>query len=133
MFEYWKRKKQSTAPVSNVPIGYNPLPRPLQDSINYPWGYQVSYSQKQGENAWMGNQLPGATNFIPNVPESYSKWYIQRNVQLAGNYVLSRGGNGTVSNMGESKGNRIAQEQSAYWQSLKTTMPWSGIWQGNEL
>lgn len=129
MFEFWKRKQKPSAPIGKVGINYSPLPRPLQDAINYPWGYQTSYSNKQGVNAWMGNQLPGQTNFIPDVPESYSQWFVQRNVQLAGNYVMNRGGNGTVGTMGSTSANNLTQQQAAYWQSLKTNSSYWGIWQ----
>jgi len=132
MFEYWKRNRQPTKPVGNIPIGYRSLPRPMQDSWNYPWGYQISYSQKQGENAWTGNQLPGMTNFIPGVPESYSGFFVQRNLQLAGNYVLSRGANGTVSTAGQKKSNDMAQQAGGAWQQIRARMPVYGFWQGGD-
>jgi hypothetical protein len=132
MFEYWKRNKKPTEPEGKRFITYRPLPRPEQDAWSYPWGYQTSYSNSMGKNCWAGNQLPGLTNYIPGVPESYATWYLHRNLQLTRNYQLSHGANGTVGTVGQKKSNDLAQQAGATWQKQRPQMPVYGFWQGGD-
>lgn len=114
-------------PVANAPINYQMAPRPLQDKWTYPWGFQTSYSLKQGINTWMGNQLPGMTNFIPGIWQSFRPWSVQRNMQLQGNYQLSRGANGAIQTMSQVDSNNVQKMTGMSWDAGM-----GGLWQHKE-
>jgi hypothetical protein len=56
------------------PVAYAPG---YQEKQTYPWPSAPAHEQRSAlVNAWQGNQLPGPTNFIPNVPLSHFVWNV---------------------------------------------------------
>jgi len=48
-----------------------------QEKLNWTWAPAPAHEQRGAlTNAWMGNQLPGPTNFIPGVPLSKFTWNV---------------------------------------------------------
>jgi hypothetical protein len=80
--KWWKSHNRSkgSKPQGLDPIVLYPNPNAqyfYQEKWSWPWPNVPAHEQRSAlVNAWMGNQLPGLTNFIPGVPASYSLWNI---------------------------------------------------------
>jgi len=122
----FSRRTNGSKPEGWQWILYGPLPRPEQDSINHAWPQAVTQYGAKVQNVWMGNQLPGYTNFIPEVWQSYAPWSIQRNLQLTQNVQLSRGTNSANQTMDAYSSNMLAQQAGNF------AGP-GGLWQRGEL
>lgn len=75
------RLKRGTRPRGDVPILLYPSPTTMapgyQEKQTYPWPPTPAHEQRSAlVNAWQGNQLPGPTNFIPNVANSQALWNV---------------------------------------------------------
>lgn len=73
------RKGRGTKPQGDAQILLYPRPSTMgpgyQEAQTYPWPPAPAHEQRSAlVNAWQGNQLPGPTNFIPNVQLSQAVW-----------------------------------------------------------
>lgn len=73
-------RKSGTAPEGFSTIALTPSPVAqyyYQEKQTYPWPSAVPHQTRAAlTNAWNGNQLPGATNFIKGVPSSRFVWNV---------------------------------------------------------
>lgn len=75
------RKNAGTRPAGDKQILLYPSPTiwgpGYQEKQVWTWAPAPAHEQRGAlTNAWMGNQLPGPTNFIPNVALSKFTWNI---------------------------------------------------------
>jgi len=122
---FFKKKVPGSEPAGYTPIGYGALPRPQQDSINNEWPSAVTQYGARVTNAWWGNQLPSSHTFIEGVPQSYSLWSLQRNLQLTGNAQM---------NVTSSQNSTVGMVQSNQLSQLAGSLAgFGGVWQGKEI
>lgn len=73
------RRDQGSAPAGWAPVSYHedqPL-HTYQNKWTWPWPHAPAHETRAAlTNNWTGNQLPGLTNFIPNVPASVGVWNV---------------------------------------------------------
>lgn len=65
--------------MQNIVLSANPttMQPGYQEKQNWPWLPVPAHEQISAlTNAWMGNQLPGPTNYIPGVPLSNFVWNV---------------------------------------------------------
>jgi hypothetical protein len=79
--KWFKRGSRSgTKPAGYVNIVLHPSNVAqyfYQEKQNWTWAPAPAHETRGAlTNAWMGNQLPGPTNFIPNVPLSNFTWNV---------------------------------------------------------
>src|ERR1700747_917871 len=75
------RLKRGSRPRGDTQILLYPSPTAwapgYQEKQGYPWPPAPAHEQRSAlVNAWSGNQLPGPTNFIPNVALSNFLWNV---------------------------------------------------------
>ncbi len=78
---WWNRNKSGSKPAGYSDIVLHPSTVAwapgYQEKQNWTWPYVPAHESRGAlTNAWMGNQLPGPTNFIPGVPLSKFTWNI---------------------------------------------------------
>ncbi len=81
MARWWAIKKRGTAPQGYKETFLYPNPTTMQPGYQEKQNWQyapVPAHEQRGAltNAWMGNQLPGPTNFIPGVAKSTFTWNV---------------------------------------------------------
>jgi hypothetical protein len=74
----WFKRKRGSKPDGFVEIDYDYgvyESRDYQDKWNWPWPPNpAEHTLRAVSNCWTGNQMPGYTNFIPAVDQSYFLW-----------------------------------------------------------
>ncbi len=114
----FKRDDRGSKPEGDVPIVYRPILSyrlTEQDMYNYPWPHQTKNDWGGNVNCWSGNQLPGDTNFIPGVAQSFAPHVYNRNLQLTKNVPLNAGYN--IAGMSQTAANEAVQSQGTDWHS----------------
>lgn len=111
--------------VQSVPILYYALPRTVQDGWTYPWPTAVTQYGQKVTNAWWGNQLPGYTNYIPDVNVSFNttRGY-PRSLQLTKNVNYNQGYN--IQTINQAAADILTQRQGTAWNGTY------GLWQVGE-
>ncbi len=136
MWNPFKSKKTGTIPDQQYPVVYSPIlsyRMTEQDKWTYPWPHQTRPDWAAMINCWSGNQLPGATNFIPGVVQSYAPWMHHRNLMnnppvtdLIHNKQLNPGLN--IAGMGQIDSNLAIQSAGTDWHTKLVQ-----IWQGGDM
>lgn len=81
MKQFWKRRRsQGSVPAKWGSVTLYPSQQAqyfYQEKQTWPWPSAPAHEQRSAlVNCWTGNQLPGATNFIPGVLASYMTWNV---------------------------------------------------------
>lgn len=81
MARWWMRSRRGTTPAGWSTISLYPNPNAYapgyQEKQVWTWPPAPAHETRAAlTNAWMGNQLPGAVNFIPGVQLSKFTWNV---------------------------------------------------------
>lgn len=80
ILDIFRNRVKSSKPSNWGVISLSPNPNTqyyYQEKQSWPWPSAPAHEQRSAlVNNWTGNQLPGPTNFIPGVSQSYGLWNI---------------------------------------------------------